>query len=219
MLINADSAQKVVLNTQEVPWVPSPMAGRDQKILECEDAALAPATSLVRYAPGALVAAPHHTLGEEWFVLHGMFYDAAGQYPTGTYLNSPAETARTCCADEGCTLFVKRRPRVGDDSERLVVHTAVTAWCPGLVPGLSVLPLSAGGTTSTALVRWAPGTYFNPHRHFGGEEIYVLEGVFEDEHGRYPAGYWLRSPHLSAHKPFSVEGCTIFVKTGHLLPL
>ena len=68
-----------------------------------------------------------------------------------------------------------------------------------------------------AVVRWAPGTYFNPHRHFGGEEIFVIDGVFEDEHGRYPKGTWLRSPHMSAHKPFSVEGCTILVKTGHLL--
>jgi anti-sigma factor ChrR (cupin superfamily) len=40
--------------------------------------------------------------------------------------------------------------------------------------------------------------------------------VFEDEHGRYPAGSWIRSPHLSAHQPFSREGCTILVKTGHL---
>ena len=40
--------------------------------------------------------------------------------------------------------------------------------------------------------------------------------VFEDEHGRYPSGTWLRSPHLSQHAPFSKEGCTIFVKVGHL---
>ena len=52
---------------------------------------------------------------------------------------------------------------------------------------------------------------------YGGEEIYVVDGVFEDEHGRYPAGSWIRSPHMSLHQPFSKEGCTIFVKTGHLL--
>jgi len=79
-----------------------------------------------------------------------------------------------------------------------------------------VMPLSEFGATHTALVRWAPGTRFNPHRHYGGEEIYVLEGVFEDEFGRYPAGTWLRSPHLSAHQPFSREGCIILVKVGHL---
>jgi anti-sigma factor ChrR (cupin superfamily) len=44
----------------------------------------------------------------------------------------------------------------------------------------------------------------------------VVDGVFEDEHGRYPAGSWIRSPHMSLHQPFSKEGCTIFVKTGHL---
>jgi anti-sigma factor ChrR (cupin superfamily) len=71
------------------------------------------------------------------------------------------------------------------------------------------------GAGST-LVSWQPNTYFNPHRHYGGEEILVIRGVFEDEHGRYPAGTWIRSPHLSLHQPFSVEGCIIFVKTSHL---
>jgi anti-sigma factor ChrR (cupin superfamily) len=52
--------------------------------------------------------------------------------------------------------------------------------------------------------------------HHGGEEILVLEGTFEDEMGRYPKGTWIRSPHLSTHAPFSTEGCTILVKTGHL---
>jgi anti-sigma factor ChrR (cupin superfamily) len=45
----------------------------------------------------------------------------------------------------------------------------------------------------------------------------VVEGVFSDEHGNYPKGSWLRSPHLSQHQPFSVGGCLILVTTGHLL--
>ena len=53
--------------------------------------------------------------------------------------------------------------------------------------------------------------------HGLGEEILVLEGVFSDEHGDYPALSWLRSPHLSAHQPFSRERCLILVKVGHLL--
>jgi anti-sigma factor ChrR (cupin superfamily) len=104
-----------------------------------------------------------------------------------------------------------------DDKERVVVDTRKSPWFQGMVDGLTVLPLSEFGTSHTAMVRWAPETYFNPHRHFGGEEIYVLEGVFSDEHGRYTQGSWIRSPHLSHHKPFSVEGCSILVKTGHLL--
>ena len=60
-------------------------------------------------------------------------------------------------------------------------------------------------------------TRFPRHVHKLGEEMLVLDGVFENEHGRYPAGTWIRSPHLSMHTPFSNDGCAIFVKTGHLL--
>jgi len=60
------------------------------------------------------------------------------------------------------------------------------------------------------------GERFIPHSHFGGEEIFVLSGSFMDEHGEYPAGSWLRSPHLSKHFPFAREETIIWVKTGHL---
>ena len=71
------------------------------------------------------------------------------------------------------------------------------------------------------LVRWpvlarCPSLSPYPHGHPGGEEILVLEGVFQDEQGTYPAGTWLRNPPGSCHHPWSVVGCTIWVKTGHL---
>jgi anti-sigma factor ChrR (cupin superfamily) len=85
------------------------------------------------------------------------------------------------------------------------------------MPGLTVLPLHEHGPEHVALVRWAPSTRFRRHRHWGGEEILVLDGVFEDEHGTYPKGSWLRSPHLSEHNPFTgPDGALIYVKTGHL---
>jgi len=80
------------------------------------------------------------------------------------------------------------------------------------------MPLHQYGTEGVALVRWAPGTTFHRHQHWSGEEILVLDGVFQDEHGAYPAGSWLRSPHGSQHTPFSDTGCLIYVKTGHLPP-
>jgi anti-sigma factor ChrR (cupin superfamily) len=67
-----------------------------------------------------------------------------------------------------------------------------------------------------ALAKWEPGTRFLRHGHPGGEEIFVLDGVFEDEFGSYPKGTWLRNPPGSVHMPFSHEGCLIYVKTGHL---
>ena len=216
MKINADAELRVTVNTADLPWVASPMPGVQRKMLERDGGEVARATSIVHYAPGASFSSHRHDLGEEFLVLDGVFEDEHGKYPAGTYVVNPPESMHTPFTQQGCTLFVKLRYMAAGVTERCVINTRSAQWHPGLVPGLSVLPLSEAGTSHTALVRWAPGTYFNPHRHFGGEEILVLDGVFEDEHGRYPQGYWLRSPHMSLHKPFSVEGCTILVKTGHL---
>jgi anti-sigma factor ChrR (cupin superfamily) len=57
---------------------------------------------------------------------------------------------------------------------------------------------------------------FQPHTHWGGEEIVVLKGRFIDEYGEYPAGSWLRSPHMSKHFPRVEEETLILVKVGHL---
>ena len=217
MQINTDLSQKLAVNCGDLPWLASPQKGVERVMLERDGDEIARATSLVRYAPKSSFSVHQHDLGEEFLVLEGEFQDEHGQYSAGTYVKNPPGSSHTPFTDTGCTLFVKLRYLDPQDDERVVINTHASSWFAGMVPGLTVLPLSSFGTTSTALVRWAPGTYFNPHRHFGGEEIFVIDGVFEDEHGRYPKGTWLRSPHMSAHKPFSVEGCTIFVKTGHLL--
>lgn len=64
----------------------------------------------------------------------------------------------------------------------------------------------------TSLVEYLPNARFPEHQHPGGEEIWVLDGVFSDEGGDYPAGSYLRSPAGSRHSPFSESGCLIFVK-------
>jgi hypothetical protein len=65
---------------------------------------------------------------------------------------------------------------------------------------------------ATSIVRYAASSSFPSHQHPGGEEYLVLNGVFEDEHGCYPAGSYVRNPPGSAHAPRSREGCTIFVR-------
>jgi len=216
MNINSDYSQRAVVQSQDLPWVDSPAPGIQRKMLERDGGEVARATSIVRYAPGSSFPSHLHELGEEVLVLDGDFVDESGRYGAGAYLKNPPGSSHAPGSVGGCTLLVKLRHMDPQDAQAVRIDTGATAWLPGLVPGLSVMPLSEFGATHTALVRWAPGTRFNPHRHYGGEEIYVLEGVFEDEFGRYPAGTWLRSPHLSAHQPFSREGCIILVKVGHL---
>lgn len=216
MNIYSDYSQRVVLNHHDLPWIPSPSLGVERRMLDRQGDELAKATSIVRYEAGAKFPGHVHEFGEEIFVLEGVLSDEAGNYPAGTYIMNPPGSSHTPFSERGCTLFVKLRHLGPEQVEREVVDTLSSQWFQGMVPGLTVMPLMKQGTGST-LVRWAPQTYFNPHKHYGGEEIFVVEGVFEDEHGRYPAGSWIRSPHMSLHQPFSKEGCTIFVKTGHLL--
>lgn len=217
MHIHSDYSQRVVIHQDSLNWTPSPVPGIERRMLDRVGDEVARATSIVRYLPGSQFTLHQHELGEEILVLEGQFSDEHGDYPAGTYLKNPPGTSHSPSTETGCVLLVKLRHLDPEDRQACVINTRTASWYPGLVPGLSVLPLSEYGTTHTAMVRWAPKTYFNPHRHYGGEEIFVVDGVFEDEHGRYPAGSWIRSPHLSAHQPYSVEGCTIFVKTGHLL--
>jgi anti-sigma factor ChrR (cupin superfamily) len=217
MHIHSDYSQRVVIHQESLNWTPSPVPGIERRMLDRVGDEVARATSIVRYLPGSQFTLHQHELGEEILVLEGQFSDEHGDYPAGTYLKNPPGTSHAPFTETGCVLLVKLRHLDPEDRQARVINTRTARWYPGLVPGLSVLPLSEYGTTHTAMVRWAPKTYFNPHRHYGGEEIFVVDGVFEDEHGRYPAGSWIRSPHLSVHKPYSVEGCMIFVKTGHLL--
>ena len=216
MQLNSDNRQRVVLNHHQIDWVGSPQSGVERRMLDRIGGEVAKATTVVRYLPGAKFESHLHEFGEEILVLDGVFSDDNGDYPAGTYLMNPPGSSHAPRSDEGCVLFVKLRHLGAEQQHREVVDTRTATWHQGMVPGLTVMPLMTQGLGST-LVRWAPNTYFNPHRHFGGEEIFVVDGVFEDEHGRYPAGSWIRSPHLSQHQPFSKEGCTIFVKTGHLL--
>ncbi len=192
------------------------MNGVDRQMLDRMGAESGHATSIVRYAPESYFSEHTHMGGEEFLVLEGVFSDQYGDFPAGTYVRNPIGTKHKPHSAEGCTIFVKLHQFEEDDTKQVAIDSKNAAFLPGSAPGLTVLPLHSHAAESVALVRWAPGTRFSTHRHFGGEEILVLEGTFQDEHGDYPKGSWLRSPHLSQHTPFSEEGCLIYVKTGHL---
>ncbi len=71
---------------------------------------------------------------------------------------------------------------------------------------------------ATTIVRYAPNSHFSSHVHTGGEEFLVLEGVFQDEHGDFAAGTYVRNPPTSKHTPGSKAGCVIFVKLWQFDP-
>jgi anti-sigma factor ChrR (cupin superfamily) len=104
----------------------------------------------------------------------------------------------------------------GDLSARTVVDTKALSWTPS--PGGAVLrkrmhlvgPSESGQVTS--VVRYRPDSHFHSHDHPDGEEILVIDGVFSDEHGHWPAGTYLLNPEGFRHAPYSRDGCLLFVK-------
>lgn len=216
MRINADFSERVVIRPGDVDWVKSPSNGVERMMLDRIGEEVARATTIVRFAPGSEFDAHQHDGGEEYFVLEGVFSDDTGDFPAGSYVRNPIGSRHKPHTKEGCTIFVKLHQFAEDDIEQKHIQTNEVDFFQGGAQGLTVLPLHSAGAESVALVRWAPGTQFSGHRHWGGEEILVLDGTFQDEYGDYPKGTWIRSPHMSAHTPFSDEGCLIYVKTGHL---
>jgi len=88
-------------------------------------------------------------------------------------------------------------------------------WQPSPVPGIDRRMLDRDGgevARATSVVRYAAGGVFPGHEHALGEEFLVLDGVFQDEHGDYPAGSYVRNPPGSNHEPRSDAGCVLFVK-------
>lgn len=88
-------------------------------------------------------------------------------------------------------------------------------WHPSPLSGVERVMLDRVGdevAVATSIVRYAPVSAFDPHQHALGEEFIVLEGVFSDEHGDFPAGSYVRNPPGTGHTPHSDEGCVIWVK-------
>ena len=214
-MLNMDFTRQVVIETADAPWQPSPMPGVWRKPLAREDAERGHATSVVRYDAGARFSRHEHPGGEEILVLDGVFSDEHGDYGPGSYLRNPPGSGHAPYSEGGCTLLVKLHQFAPGDTASVRIDTANTVWLPGQ-GGLQVMPLHSFEGENVALVKWPAGERFLPHRHWGGEEIFVLSGEFIDEHRRYPRGTWLRSPHLSAHHPFVEVETVIWVKTGHL---
>jgi anti-sigma factor ChrR (cupin superfamily) len=209
---NMDLSKKVTINTTKETFISSPAGGVNRIPLEREDAESGRTTSIVEYIGGAAFQSHSHPLGEEIFVLEGIFSDENGDYPAGTYIRNPPGTSHAPFSKKGCKIFVKLNQMDLNDKNQVIIDTNNGDWHPGY-RNLEVMPL----TENAALVKWPKGERFLNHSHHGGEEIFVLKGEFIDEHGRYPKGTWIRSPHLSTHFPFVEEETIIFVKTGHLL--
>ncbi|MGC9268636.1 cupin domain-containing protein [Acidiphilium sp.] len=108
-----------------------------------------------------------------------------------------------------------------DLTQPAIVDSAALDWVASPIAGVERRMLERDGgeiARATSLVRYAPHSAFSAHRHDAGEEFLVLDGVFSDETGDFPRGYYVRNPPGSSHTPASEPGATILVKLRQMPP-
>jgi ChrR Cupin-like domain len=104
-----------------------------------------------------------------------------------------------------------------DYSKTVMISAADQQWIGSPVKGVIRCQFEREQSESgwaTSLVRYTPGTQFPHHLHSGGEQIYILDGIFSDNTGDFPADTYIQNPIDSIHSPHSKDGTLIFVRLG-----
>jgi quercetin dioxygenase-like cupin family protein len=217
MKLNADFSRRAAVHAASVPWMPSPIAGVERRMLDRIGDEVARATSIVRYAPESRFSPHTHGGGEEFLVLQGVFQDEHGDFAAGSYIRNPPGSSHTPGSLPGCTIFVKLRQFDPDDRTHVRIDTAGLPYMDDLRrAGVELMPLFEDGRESVRLERWAPGAEITLAAE-GGLELLVLDGGFSDQGERFQALSWLRlPPGATARALVEASGCRVWVKTGHL---
>jgi anti-sigma factor ChrR (cupin superfamily) len=205
--------------TSELTWTATGTPGVEKKLIVAGNETRMHEVSILRLASGARLPSLPEGWGIEVVVLEGSWQLPEGNLKENGYARRPPGKASAGLTVSGCTLYVRSGPFAENDEELVHSQTEVEPWLAGH-GNLRVKALHSIDREGSAFVHWPAGERFIRHQHWGGEEIFVLSGTFRDEHGSYPRGTWIQSPHLSTHRPFVEEETVIFVKTGHLpIPL
>lgn len=216
MKLHADLTRRARVNSLELDWLPSPMAGVHRRMLDRKGGEVARATSIVRYEPQSFFSSHTHSGGEEFLVLEGTFSDENGDYRAGTYVRNPVGSSHTPFSKTGSTIFVKLQQFHPLDQASVRVDTKTACWQDGSTSGISVLPLHQYESEVVSLVKCEPDVSFPESVLAQGEEILILDGALCDELGHCEQGTWIRHPPGSRQQRRSPKGCLFSTKTGQL---
>jgi len=205
-LINADLRQTVIVNGEDLPWIPSPQAGVERRLLFRIGQEQARATSLVRYACGSRFNAHAHPGGEEFLVLEGVFEDEHGHYPTGSYVRNPPGSQHSPGSAQGCIIFVHLRQFHPDDDAHLVTQ----------LPDRGSQALWHNAHERVWVQEAQPGQALeiaNPR----GLELFVLDGQLRGDDFALHPWSWMRMPPGAAFRAMAGNaGARVWIKDATL---
>jgi anti-sigma factor ChrR (cupin superfamily) len=214
MELNADFNTRVIVHSDQLEWLASPMPGVDRRMLDRIGGEVARATSIVRYAAGSKFSEHTHTGGEEFVVLDGVFQDEHGDYPAGTYVRNPPSTAHTPGSAPGCTIFVKLWQFDMDDRNQFRKDMAAEIGTP--VNGVATALLHRDSRETVTFSDLQGGATLR-NADPGGIEMLVIKGAVQDGSETLGQGAWLRLPEGDELSVTAGDGgAKVWIKTGHL---
>lgn len=214
MTLNSDFSKRVLIHSDELDWIASPMPGVDRRMLDRIGDEVARATSIVRYAPGSAFSAHTHTGGEEFIVLDGVFEDEHAHSPAGTYVRNPPTTFHTPGSEGGCTIFVKLWQFDMDDRTQFSVK--MSDGLQSVATGHAQSLLHEDERERVTYEELDPGVGFS-RAVPGGCEVLILAGSASSDGDEMRKGSWLRLPEGSTLDLKAAEnGTTFWMKSGHL---
>lgn len=214
MELNADFTSRVLIHSDSIDWLASPMPGVDRRMLDRIGDEVARATTIVRYAPDSHFSAHTHTGGEEFIVLEGVFQDEHGDFPAGTYVRNPPTTSHTPGSAPGCAIFVKLWQFDMDDRTQFRKDMAAEVSPPEDGVATAILH-SDDRETVTYHQLDADATFTKADT--GGIEMLVLDGTLTENGEALRKGSWLRLPDGTAlDAKAGANGAKIWIKSGHL---
>ena len=217
MDLNADFTRRAAVHSAHIPWIASPIAGVDRRMLDRIGDEVARATSIVRYAPNSAFSSHTHGGGEEFLVLDGVFQDEHGDFPAGFYIRNPPTSRHTPRSEPGCIIFVKLWQFDPDDRTHVRIDTRTMPFlrAPGRA-GVEVVPLFRDSREVVRLERWAPSAQIAVPNE-DGIELLVLEGGFTESGEAFEPQSWLRlPPGQPLNAAGAAHGCMLWMKSGHL---
>ena len=217
MKINADFTKRVVIHSEDEPWVESPMAGVSRRPLDRVGGEVARATTIVKYAPGSKFSPHVHTGGEEFVVLDGVFQDEHGDFPTGSYIRNPPQSSHTPGSEPGCVIFVKLWQFEMPDRTHVRLNTNYMKPVPSAdQEGVAVTPLYIDDFEEVSVQSIAANKSLKISAP-QGLECLVLDGEVTEGGDVLKKHSWLRLPSGSELNAVAGEqGAKLWVKHNHL---
>lgn len=218
MKIAANFDQRVVVHSDSLDWIKSPMPGVDRRPLDRVGAEVARATTIVRYAPGSEFSPHVHTGGEEFIVLDGIFQDEHGSFPAGSYIRNPPQSQHQPSSLTGCTMLVKLWQFQPEDRTHVRLQTRFMGSVPHAdFKGLNITPLYKDELEEVCLLHFEPEAEISLDVK-GGAELLVLDGSLDEQEDKLLKHSWLRTPINTMIKAKAgKKGAKVWIKTGHLV--